>query len=108
MAEFVDPDEATGPTGSGSSKFVDPDESNVPAGPLSWKQAAQYAYQNVPSDYGKFLAATGHAIVHPIETAQGMYRIASGSGQELEDVYRQKMGLPALAPGVNEPEFNAF
>src|SRR5215831_2211886 len=105
MAEFIDPDEATG-----GSKFVDPDESNVPAdiSKLSFWQKAKIAGSNVPSDYGQFLAQTGHAVFHPIQTAQGMYRAASGAGQELEDVYRKKMGLPALAPGANEPAFDAL
>src|SRR6516164_4445472 len=111
MAEFVDPDEPPGSTATtGRSNFVDPDESNVPAdiSGLSLTQKAQIAASNVPGSYGRFLSQTGHAIMHPIETAQGMYRVASGSGQQLEDFYRQKMGLAPLAPGANEEHFNAF
>jgi hypothetical protein len=109
MAEFVDPDEPTG-SAAGRSNFVDPDESNVPAdiSGLSLKQKAQIAASNVPESYGRFLSQTGHAIMHPFETAQGMYQVASGSGQRLEDFYRQKMGLAPLATGANEEHFNAF
>jgi hypothetical protein len=72
-------------------------KSNVPEGPLSLGQALGYGLRNYPSDlFGSVLPAIGHAIVHPIETAEDLYHAVRGGALGLEDIYREKLGIAPL------------
>ena len=67
-----------------------------PDGKMAWGDVASQAFKNIPSSAVQFGEDIIQPIVHPVNTAKGLYKVASG-------------GVQKLIPGDqgNEPAFDA-
>src|SRR6516164_506081 len=71
---------------------------NVPDQPSAGTaaQAFKKGIKNIPGTYWQdVVQPLGQMVAHPIQTAEGMYHMARGGALAAQEMYRQKMGLPA-------------
>ena len=75
--------------------------------PTEPPSVGRFASRLVPS-IGEQIGGFFHQIAHPIETATEAYHLVKGMSTELEDKYREKMGLDPLPPVDAQKTSKAF
>jgi hypothetical protein len=75
--------------------------SQGPDKPMSWGEAGAQAVKNIPDSFVNMATDLGTAVMHPIDTLKGVYRIAKGAGRAMDPTFAanadDKAAFAALA-----------
>jgi hypothetical protein len=89
--------------------IVDPFETQAePKKPLTTGEALSGAASRLVPSVGEQIGGFFHQVVHPIETGTEIYRLVRGLGVDLENKYRDTLGLPSLPPIDEQKTSKAF
>jgi hypothetical protein len=101
------PDYTPPESSQSSTKIFDPYATDYKP-PLTAGGAISGAASRLIPSVGEQIGGVFHQIAHPIETATDVYHLVKGLSLDLEDKYREKMGIAPLPPVESQKTSKAF